>query len=86
MITTPGGIIGKKFVDGEQVRGEVSAEIIEVFSAAEREATDALEENKIPNQYRGPVKDYFSQIVRELERHKPAQNSTPAVEAGDEED
>ena len=84
MITTPGGIIGKKFVDGEQVRGEVSAEIIEVFSAAEREATDALEDNKIPN--RNAVKDYFSQIVRELERHKPAQNGTPAAEAGDEED
>lgn len=85
VITTPGGIIGKKFVDGEQVRGEVSAEIIEVFSAAEREATDALEDNKIPNQYRNAVKDYFSQIVRELERHKPAQKGTPAAEASDEE-
>ncbi|MCH6552318.1 MAG: hypothetical protein IH804_09950, partial [Planctomycetes bacterium] len=58
IITTRGAIIGKMFIDGEQVSGEVSSEAVELFSAAQREATDALEKNRIPNQYRGAVKDY----------------------------
>ena len=56
----------------------VSSEAVELFSAAQREATDALEKNRIPNQYRGAVKDYFSEIVREMLADKPS-----ATDSGD---
>ncbi len=62
MITTKGSIIGKKFIDGEQVRGEVGTEAVELFSAAERDATDALNKTRIPNHLRKAVKNYFSQF------------------------
>jgi chemotaxis protein histidine kinase CheA len=62
VITTKGSIIGKKFIDGEQVRGEVGTEAVELFSAAERDATDALNKTRIPNHLRKAVKSYFSQF------------------------
>ncbi len=70
VMTTEGAIIGKMFIDGEQVRGDVSSRAVELFSAAERDATDALNKNRIPNQYRTAVKNYFSQIISELETKK----------------
>ncbi len=67
VITTPGAIIGKMFVNGEQVRGDVSSDTAELYSAAEREATDALNDNKIPNQYRSAVKRFFAQMRQDFE-------------------
>ena len=67
VITTKGSIIGKKFIDGEQVRGEVGTEAVELFSAAERDATDALNKTRIPNHLRKAVKNYFSQFRSEDE-------------------
>lgn len=66
VITGPGSIISKMFIDGEQVRGDVTSQVAETFSAAERDATDALNKNQIPNQYRSSVKKYFSEIRSEL--------------------
>lgn len=82
IITTKGGIIGKMFIDGEQIRGDVGSQAVELFSAAERDATDALEQNRIPNQYRGAVKDYFSEMIRELERSKPSQEGAQSGTGG----
>jgi hypothetical protein len=66
VFTTKGSIISKMFVDGEQVKGEVATEAEDVLSAAEREATDAITKNKIPNQYNGPIKRYFSEIREDV--------------------
>ena len=76
--TTKGALISKMFVDGEQVRGEVSTEAVELISSAERDATDAINKNKIPNQYRGPIKEYFSQMRRRVES-----GETPSGESED---
>ncbi len=70
VITTKGSIIGKKFIDGEQVRGEVGAEAVELFAAAERDATDALNKTRIPNHFRKAVKNYFSRLHGEEEDSK----------------
>jgi hypothetical protein len=60
--TTEGSIISRMFVDGEQVRGDVSSDAIELITAAEREATDAIDKGRIPNKFRGPIKEYFSEM------------------------
>jgi len=48
VITTEGSIISKTFIEGEQLRGGVTTPTAELITAAEREATDALNDRKIP--------------------------------------
>lgn len=60
--TTKGRIIGQFLVDGEQVRGEVGEEVVEVVAAAERDATDAINRDRVPRQYQKAVKEYFSRL------------------------
>ena len=83
VITTKGSIIGKKFIDGEQVRGEVGTEAVELFSAAERDATDALNKTRIPNHLRKAVKNYFSQFRSEDEDSDPKAEGDSADDSAD---
>lgn len=64
--TGEGAIIAKMFVDGEQVRGEVVSEAVELLTAAERDATDAISKQRVPNHYQGPIKKYFSGMLQDL--------------------
>jgi hypothetical protein len=80
VITTSGSIIGKKFIDGEQVRGDVGTEAVELFSAAERDATDALNKTRIPNHLRKAVKNYFSQF-RSDDQPSDAKNEGDSADA-----
>lgn len=57
--TTEGRIIGKRFVPGEQYKGDVSSEYQDVVLSGQREATEALEQERIPQQYRKAVGEYF---------------------------
>ena len=83
VITTKGSIIGKKFIDGEQVRGEVGTEAVELFSAAERDATDALNKTRIPSHLRKAVKNYFSQFHSEDEDSDPKAEGDSADDSAD---
>ncbi len=67
--TTKGTIIGQFLVDGEQVKGAVSREFAEVLTAAERQASDAVNRDRVPRQYQKAVKEYFSS-VRDLAQVK----------------
>ncbi len=64
--TTKGKIVGQFLVDGEQVRGEATEEFVELIRAAERDATDTVNRNRIPRQYQKAVKDYFSRLPNEF--------------------
>ena len=64
--TTKGVSIGEMFVDGEQVKGEVSSEFVEAVVASERDATDRVKRNRVPRQYHKAVKDYFSNVRRSM--------------------
>ncbi|MCH7814011.1 MAG: hypothetical protein IID40_08325 [Planctomycetes bacterium] len=66
--TTKGRIIGQFLIDGQQIKGDVSAELAETLAAEERVATDLIYHDRIPRQYQEPVKKYFSSIQRTLER------------------
>ena len=60
--TTKGKIIGQFLVDGEQVKGELGEKIVEVVAADERDATDAINRDRVPRQYQKAVKEYFSRL------------------------
>jgi len=69
--TGKGAIVGQFLVDGEQVKGEMKSNIVEVVSAAEREASDRINRDRIPRQYHKAVKAYFSNIQRSVKESKP---------------
>ena len=79
--TGKGSIIGQFLIEGEQVKGEVSKEFVEVVKAAEREASDAVSRDRVPRQYQKAVKEYFSNVQRAV-GGKPAPRD-PATEASE---
>ncbi len=64
--TGPGKIIGQFLVEGEQIKGETSSELAEVVTAEERNATDAIQRDRIPRQYQRSVKEYFTRVQQAL--------------------
>ncbi len=64
--TTKGAIIGKTLVRGEQVKGDVKTEFVEVVTAAEHEASDRINRNRVPRQYQNAVKAYFSNVQKSI--------------------
>ena len=94
--TTKGRIIGQFLVDGKQVRGQAGEKIVEVVSAAERDATDAINRDRVPRQYQKALKLYFSRLPgggiggapddgtpSGFAPDKPVDDSTGATGAGD---
>jgi hypothetical protein len=57
-----GRIIGQQFVKGEQLKGKSDVELMDVTSAAEIEAADALNKDRVPRMYRKGVKNYFDRL------------------------
>ena len=72
--TGKGAIVGQFLVDGEQVKGELKSNLVEVVSAAEREASDRINRDRIPRQYHKAVKAYFSNIQRSVKGNKPKES------------
>ena len=60
--TGAGKIIGQFLIEGEQVKGEASSELAEILSAEERNATDAINRDRVPRQYQRSVKEYFTRV------------------------
>lgn len=65
VITKQGSIISQKFINGEQIKGDVSTPFKEAVISADRDVTDAIEREQIPRQYQSSVKNYFTR-AREL--------------------
>ena len=53
-------------MDGEQVKGGVTSELAEAVAAEQRDATDAINRDRIPRQYQQAVKEYFSYVQKAL--------------------
>ncbi len=78
-----GPTIGTMLVQGEQVKGESRQAFANVATAAEQEATEALENNVIERQYHDMVKHYFGELAKKSDASgkKPdAKDGKPAVE------
>lgn len=70
-----GAIIGQVLVDGEQVKGDANPQLGEIASAAERDASDRINRDRVPRQYQKAVKGYFSTM-----REAMGGKETPVVE------
>jgi len=68
--TGKGAIIGQFLFDGEQVKGDISTSLSTVVSAAERDASDRINRDRIPRQYHKAVKSYFSNMQRSMNQNK----------------
>jgi len=71
--TGKGAIIGQFEFEGEQVKGDVKEDIAEVVTAAEREASDRINRDRIPRQYQKAIREYFSTVQRRVEEEKAAE-------------
>ena len=75
--TGKGAIIGQFLIDGEQVKGDVSSGLVEVVSAAERDASDRINRDRVPRQYQKAVKAYFSNVQRAVGATREGQSEQP---------
>ncbi|MFQ5591099.1 MAG: hypothetical protein ACE5HE_08055 [Phycisphaerae bacterium] len=71
--TGRGAIIGHFLVDAEQVKGDASSRFAEIITAAERDASDRINRDRVPRQYQKAVKTYFSTVDR-LKAEAPLDN------------
>ena len=68
--TLPGRIISQRWVDGEQVKGEVTDDFVEAALSAEREVNDAVARERIPRTYHKAIKGYFTRSREMLPAEK----------------
>lgn len=69
---SPGAMIGEMFVDGEQMKGQAEQKAAEAVSAAARDATEAIDRDRVPRVYHRSVKDYFGGLQGDLKKAEPA--------------
>lgn len=58
-----GEIIGRTLIDGPQAKGQASAEVVEAVTAAVRDATDAIDQQRAPRQYENVLRAYFESLA-----------------------
>lgn len=79
-----GRIIGQRFVKGDPLKGKSEIELLDAARAAELDATDALNRNRVPRRYRSGVKNYFDRLPGDF-KGQPAEKSEtekPKSESG----
>ncbi len=82
--TGRGAIIGQFLFEGEQVKGEVSHQFTEIVAAAEHDASDRVNRNRVPRQYHKAIRSYFSTVQKSLESAKvrePAPSATDGTKS-----
>lgn len=71
-----GQIIGRMLIDGPQLKGEATAEARDAVNSAVRDATNAIENERIPRQYHNVTKKYFEELAG-LGQRPPARPAEP---------
>ena len=84
--TGRGAIIGQYLFEGEQVKGEVSYQFTEIIAAAEHDASDRVNRNRVPRQYHKAIKSYFSTVQKSLETAKVREPESTATDGTNNKD
>jgi len=74
-----GPMIGTMLVQGEQIKGESKQAFADLATVAAQQATESINNNQIPRELQGVVKNYFSTVVKKSGAAQPADK--PAAEA-----
>jgi hypothetical protein len=61
-----GPMIGTMLVQGEQIKGESRAALIEMTESATQQATEAMENNVVPRELHDPIKRYFGRLAAKV--------------------
>ena len=77
-----GKIVSQQFVKGQHLKGKSEVEFYDATSAAEIDATDALNRDRIPRAYRKGVRNYFDRLGDEFKPDK-SEKPEPAGEKKD---
>ncbi|HVP13245.1 MAG TPA: hypothetical protein VMV94_18880 [Phycisphaerae bacterium] len=92
--TKNGRVIGQQFVKGRQLKGQSQVEFQEAAAAAEIDATNALDKDRVPRIYRKAVRNYFDRLgervkaaatggdTKESGQEKPSEKEKPGKEEG----
>lgn len=83
--TRSGSVIAQDFVEGKPIVGKSEVEFREAAGAAEIDATDALNRDRIPRAYRKGVRNYFDRLGDSFDSNKggkaaPAKTEPPPPE------
>jgi len=65
-IDPTGRSIGQQFMKGRQIKGRTEVEILDAATAAELDATDALNRDRVTRNYRNSVKSYFDRLPESM--------------------
>jgi len=90
-------VIGQQFVKGRQLKGQSNVEFQDAAEAAEIDATDALDKERVPRIYRKAVRNYFDRLGDRTkssgddksktagdDKNKPAEGAEGKPEGSDE--
>jgi hypothetical protein len=83
---TEGEITASWLFQGDPVKGEASQSRQDVARTAEKDANDAITEERVPRQYHGPMKRYFGDVRQKAGADQPADDDEPAGDAQPAED
>jgi len=81
-MTRQGQMIGQLLVDGPQAKGQASAEVREALDAALRDATDAIERERVLRQYEKLIRNYFMQLAGQSGAAAPKTGEPPEQPQG----
>ena len=74
-----GKVISQKFVDGEQLAGEVTEDFVDAVISAQREITEATPLKPLPRVYHKSRAKYFSHLAEDL----PVDGTKPEASKAD---
>lgn len=80
-IDPTGRSIGQQFLKGRQIKGRTEAEIMDAATAAELDATDALNRDRVTRNYRNSVKSYFDRLPESMKAQPAKTNGAAKDEA-----
>lgn len=79
-----GEVIAQRFIEGDQLAGDVSAAFVDTVISAERDAAEAMAREAIPRQYHHAIRNYFARTREGLPgSHADPPVAPPAPEAGE---
>jgi len=79
-----GRIIGQQYVKGRPLKGKSEIEFFDAAHAAELDATDALNRDRVPRIFRKSVKQYFDRLPHVFPSKQPGGDAKPAPGASSE--